>query len=162
MGKPVISVNKREIPVAPPSIKSFGNKKLFKPNPADKIPRMISSESRRLRIKALRFRYCVFAFLYLLFFAAESCISFLCLTTVCDISWWKCGFIVCVIHKLRQKFETGDGGQRRPHGFPDCIPMISQLVIRRRNAEYLATPGPGLPVQLQFHKITAHSSSSSR
>ena len=34
-----------DIPVAPPSIKRFGNKKLFKPKAAEKIPQVIKKKS---------------------------------------------------------------------------------------------------------------------
>ena len=37
----VIFSNNREIPVAPPSIKLFGNKKPFNPNPAENTPIII-------------------------------------------------------------------------------------------------------------------------
>ena len=86
MGRPVISVNKREIPVAPPSMKSFGKRKLFNPNPADNIPITMSRESLRFKINAFRVRYCDFASWYLLGFTGDSCLFFFSLTTVCDIN----------------------------------------------------------------------------
>ena len=41
----VMFFNNKEIPVAPPSIKLFGNKNPFKPKPAEKTPIMIKIAS---------------------------------------------------------------------------------------------------------------------
>jgi hypothetical protein len=37
-------VSSREIPVAPPSMKWLGNKKLFNPNPADNTPNEMNTQ----------------------------------------------------------------------------------------------------------------------
>jgi hypothetical protein len=86
IGKPDIAASNREIPVAPPSIKSFGNKKLFNPKPADRIPVIINKASCICSIKAFRTRYWDFASLYLLALKGGSSDFFFSLTTVCDIN----------------------------------------------------------------------------
>ena len=40
-GRWVTLHNNRDMPVAPPSMKLFGNRKLFNPNPAEKMPMMM-------------------------------------------------------------------------------------------------------------------------
>ena len=56
IGQAVIFVSSNEMPVAPPSIKSFGNRKLFNPKPAEMIPPVIIPASLMFPIIVFLFR----------------------------------------------------------------------------------------------------------
>lgn len=57
---PVTSAVSNDMPVAPPSINRLGNKKLFRPHAAEKMPQMMSAQFLMLRI--IFFLSCFFSF----------------------------------------------------------------------------------------------------
>jgi hypothetical protein len=81
-GISVIAAKSNEIPVAPPSIKSFVNRKPLKPKEAEKIPSMISIKFLKLRFKEIIDCRYSFATLYSEGFSFRSFLLFLNLRVV--------------------------------------------------------------------------------